>query len=98
MITSLSELYFRFRRFIILVQTKKSAFYELRQQHTLREKFQYSESFWSTFSRIQTEYGEIPRISLYSVRMWENADQNNSKYRNFSRSDKQLKTMGKSEA
>ena len=29
MITSLSELYFRFRRCILLVQTKKSDFYEL---------------------------------------------------------------------
>ena len=32
MITSLSELYFRIIRFIILVQTKKSDFYELWQQ------------------------------------------------------------------
>ena len=35
---------------------------------------------WSTFSRIRTEYGEILHISLYSVRMRENADQNNSEY------------------
>ena len=32
MITSLSELYFRFRTFILLVQTKKSDLYELWQQ------------------------------------------------------------------
>ena len=31
--------------------------------------------FWSVFSRIRTEYGEIPSISPYSVRMQENADQ-----------------------
>ena len=31
--------------------------------------------FWSVFSRIRTEYGEILRISPYSVRMWENTDQ-----------------------
>ena len=31
--------------------------------------------FWSIFSRILTEYGEIFRISLYSVRMRENTDQ-----------------------
>ena len=31
--------------------------------------------FWSVFSRIRTEYGEIFRISPYSVRMWENTDQ-----------------------
>ena len=40
--------------------------------------------FWSTFSRIQTEYGEILRISPYSVRMRENADQKNSEYGHFS--------------
>ena len=49
----------------------------------LREKRPYSELFWSAFSRIQTEYGEIFRISPYSVRMRENADQNNSKYGHF---------------
>ena len=43
---------------------------------TLREKCPYSELFWSVFSRIRTEYGEILRISLYSVRMRENTDQN----------------------
>ena len=31
--------------------------------------------FWSIFSRIRTEYGEILRISPYSVRMRENTDQ-----------------------
>ena len=31
--------------------------------------------FWSVFSRIRTEYGEIFRISLYSVRLRENSDQ-----------------------
>ena len=46
----------------------------------------YSELFWSAFSIIRTEYGEIRIISPYSVRMRENADQNNSKYRHFSRS------------
>ena len=46
----------------------------------MREKFPYSELFWSTFSCIWTEYGEILRISPYSVRMRENADQNNSEY------------------
>ena len=38
-------------------------------------------------SRIRTEYREIPRISLYSVRMWENTGQNNSEYGHISRSD-----------
>ena len=42
--------------------------------------------FWSIFSRIWTEYGKILRISLYSVRMLENTDQNNSEHGHFSRS------------
>ena len=31
--------------------------------------------FWSVFSRIRTEYGQILRISPYSVRMQENMEQ-----------------------
>ena len=50
---------------------------------TLRKKWSYSELFWSAFSRIWTEYGEIGSISPYSVRMRENADQNNSEYGHF---------------
>ena len=38
-------------------------------QSILRKKCPYSEFFWSVFSRIWTEYGEILSISLYSVRM-----------------------------
>ena len=38
-------------------------------------------------SRILTEYGEILRICPYSVWMRENADQNNSEYRQFLRND-----------
>ena len=48
---------------------------------SLRKKCRFSELFWSAFSRIRTEYGEILRP--YSVRMQENADQNNSKYGHF---------------
>ena len=47
---------------------------------SLRKKCPYSRLFWSAFSRIWTEYGEILCIPPYSVRMRENADQNNSKY------------------
>ena len=47
----------------------------------LREKCPYSELFWSTFSRIRTEYREIPCIYPYSVQMRENMGQNNSGYR-----------------
>ena len=52
---------------------------------TLREKCPYSELFWSIFSLIRTEYGEIRSISPYSVRIRENTDQNKSEYRYFLR-------------
>ena len=52
----------------------------------LREKRPYSEFFWSVFSRIRTEYGEILRIFPYSVQMWENTDEKNSEYGHFLRS------------
>ena len=45
----------------------------------LHEKCTYSELFRSVFSRIRTEYGVILPVSLYSVQIWENTDQNNSK-------------------
>ena len=38
---------------------------------SLREKCMYSKFFWSVFSRIRTEYGEIRSISPYSVRLRE---------------------------
>ena len=56
-------------------------------RYSLLEKCQYSESFWSVFFRIRTEYGEILRISPYSVWMRENTGQNNSEYGYFLRSD-----------
>ena len=40
--------------------------------------------FWSLFSHIRTEYGEIRSISLYSVLIRENTDQKNSEYGQFS--------------
>ena len=46
----------------------------------------YLELFWPAFSRIRTEYGEIRSISLHSVQIQENADQNNSECGHFSRS------------
>ena len=55
--------------------------------NSLHEKCLYSELFWSAFFLIWTEYGEILRISPYSVRMRENADQNNSEYGRFLRSE-----------
>ena len=53
---------------------------------TLREKCPYSEFFWSIFSHIWTNYGDLLCISLYSIRMGENADQKNSEYGPFLRS------------
>ena len=53
----------------------------------LRKTYPYLELFWSIFSRIRTEYGEILRFSRYSVRIRENTDKNNSKYGHFSLND-----------
>ena len=39
------------------------------------KRVQIRSFFWSVFSRVQTEYGEILCISPYSVRMRENTDQ-----------------------
>ena len=39
--------------------------------------------FWSVFSQIWSEYGEIQCMSLYLVDMRENTDQKNNKYGNF---------------
>ena len=49
----------------------------------MRKKCPYFELFWSAFSRIPTEEGEILRISPYSARMRENTDQNNVESDNF---------------
>ena len=62
-----------------------------RLRFTLGEKCPYLELFWYTFSCIRTEYGEMLRIqtfriSLYSVRMRKNKDQNNSEYGGLLRS------------
>ena len=53
----------------------------------MRKKCLYSELFWSTFSHIRTEYGEILRTSPYSVWMRKNAGQNNTEYGHFLRSE-----------
>ena len=52
---------------------------------SLQKKCPFSELFWCAFSRIRTKYEEMLRISPYSVRMPENADQNNSEYGHFLR-------------
>ena len=43
------------------------------------------------FPPLGTEYGDILRFSLYSVRMLENAGQNNSEYGHFLRSEKSFR-------
>ena len=49
----------------------------------LRETCPFSEFFLSIFSRIRNGYGEMLRISPYSVRMRANTGQKNSKYRHL---------------
>ena len=63
--------------------TKSSKALATTKNFTLRKMCQYSELFWSAFSCIRTEYGEIRSISPYSVQMRENGDQNNSEYGHF---------------
>ena len=43
----------------------------------LREKCPNAGFFWSVFSCIRTEYGDLLRKSPYSVRIQENTDQKN---------------------
>ena len=43
----------------------------------------YSEFFWSVFSSIRTEFGDLQSKSPYSVRIPENTDQINSEYGYF---------------
>ena len=42
--------------------------------------------FWSLFSCIRSEHGDLLRKSLYSVRIQEDADQKNSAFGHFLRS------------
>ena len=53
---------------------------------SLRKECPYSKLFWSVFSSIRTDHGEILRIFPYSVRMRGNMDHNNSEYGLFLRS------------
>ena len=46
----------------------------------------YGVFFWSVFSRIRSEYGDLLRKSPYSVRMWKNMDQKKTPYLDTSRS------------
>ena len=55
---------------------------------TLRKKCPYLEFFWSVSSPNWTNYGDLPCKSPYSVQMRENTDQRNSKYGQFSGSER----------
>ena len=63
---------------------------QIAQYHTLREECptKYRVFFWSVFSRIWTEYGDLLRKSPYSVQLCENTDQKNSEIRQVLRSVK----------
>ena len=73
--------------FVFSVSAEKKDGCEYSLDITLHKKCPYSELFWSAFSCIRTEYGKIRSISLYSIRMRENADQNNSENGCFFTSD-----------
>ena len=73
----------------------KSKHQKKKEQTALREKCPYLELFWSAFSDIRTEYGEIRIISPYSVQMRENANKNNSKYGHFLLGDQLRSTTQK---
>ena len=47
----------------------------------MHENSQYSELFWCIFSRAWTGYRDIPRISIYSVEIYENMDKKSSECR-----------------
>ena len=96
LVTLESILQERFMLKIFLVITKKKCLNVIFIYLPQREKCPHLELFWSAFSRIWTEYGEIlpispylsifslnARISPYSVRTSGNADQNNSEYEHF---------------
>ena len=48
--------------------------------YSLRKRCPYLEFFWSVFSRIGTEYGDLLCKSPYSVQRRENTGQKNYKY------------------
>ena len=54
---------------------------------TLRKVSEYGFFFWSTFSRIWTEYWDLLLISPNSVQIRKNADQKKLEFGHFSRSE-----------
>ena len=58
-------------------------FRRISKEETLREKCPNMEFFWSVFSRIRTEYGDLLLKSVYSVQVRENKDQKNAVFGQF---------------
>ena len=65
----------------------RGVFKTLPDIYALRKNFPNMEFFWSVFSRIWTEYGDLRSKYLYSVQIRENTDQKNFVFGHFSRSD-----------
>ena len=58
-------------------------FPRISKEETLREKCPNMEFFWSVFSRIWSEYGDLLLKSAYSVQVRENKDQKNAVFGQF---------------
>ena len=69
-ITSLSELYFRIRRFILLVQTKKSDFYQLWQQHKLLKTAMKQGKLLWIWWKVNRNWNNMIRISQWRKSNW----------------------------
>ena len=69
------------------LEAKTESFDIFLKNYSLRKNCPCSEFFWSVFSRIRTEYGDLRSKSPYSFRMRETTNQKNSKYRHFLRND-----------
>ena len=65
------------RFFLCIKKSLLRVVFQILKKITLRKKCPYSKLPWSVFSRFRTECGEIQSITPYSVRIRENADQNN---------------------
>ena len=68
---SISQIFLKFP-YILIFWASEFAPYSA-NRHCVKS-VQRQSFFWSAFSRIRTEYGDIFRISPYSVRMRENTD------------------------
>ena len=65
-ITSLYELYFRFRRFILLVQTKKVISNELWQQYKLLKTMEISEASPETYNEgYMHQFQHEPNLKIH---------------------------------